>query len=517
MAFYGHSEVARCQFFSTCLQGTALRWYNNLPSRSIDSWTTLKTKFQMRFSSKYKGGKITSSLITMRQRPSESLRSYLGHFRQAISEITDLEEPLAVNYLAAGIDESRHGILLEELIEKHPQHLHAAFQIVEHQMTLQEVVGSIRSPRRSNYKYNRTRTHSPRTLRSRRYDSKSPRRSSPRRDTGKEKFQSPRGREYQRQPVSDRKWQPRDRKEKEFTKLTVDKATILAILKTKPDFRPPRPMKPGRPPSSRYCDYHEDTGHTTEQCYQLSNLIESKIRRGYFVHYIEGQGQNQQRQDDRIVDVIFGGYAARGMSNNSRKSYAREVCSVNPSCPKKCKPSPSLVISFSNEDYSPNIIREHQDALVITAKIDTNTVKKILVDNGSSVDILYHHALARMDTGERKLENTHSPLYGFTGNEVKVVGTIDLPVLFGTMPCQIWKIVKFHVISANSSHNAILGRTTISALEAITSIPHLMMKFPTEFGVGEMCGDQAVLRQCYFTTVVPKKQDCDSQTVNEVV
>ncbi|XP_074359687.1 uncharacterized protein LOC141699739 [Apium graveolens] len=258
----------------TCLQGTALRWYNNLPSRSIDSWTTLKTKFQTRFSSNYKGGKITASLITMRQRPSESLRSYLGHFRQAISEITDLEVPLAVNYLAAGIDGSRHGILLEEIIEKHPQHLHAVFQIVEHQMTLQEAVGSIRSPRRSSYKYDRSRTHSPRTPRPRRYNYISPRRSPSRRDVGKEEHRTPRGQEYQRRSISYQKWEPRDRKDKEFTKLTVDKATILAILKTEPDFRPPSPMKPGRPPSSRYCDYHEDIGHTTEQCYQLSNLIE---------------------------------------------------------------------------------------------------------------------------------------------------------------------------------------------------------------------------------------------------
>ncbi|XP_074346842.1 uncharacterized protein LOC141685650 [Apium graveolens] len=143
MAFYGHSDVARCQFFSTCLQDTTLRWYNNLPSRSIDSWTTLKTKFQTRFSSNYKGEKIMASLITMCQRPRESLRSYLGRFRQAISEITDLEEPLAVNYSAAGSDGSRHGILLEELIEKYPQHLHATFQIIEHRMTLQEAVGSI--------------------------------------------------------------------------------------------------------------------------------------------------------------------------------------------------------------------------------------------------------------------------------------------------------------------------------------------------------------------------------------
>ncbi|XP_074356341.1 uncharacterized protein LOC141696048 [Apium graveolens] len=227
-------------------------------------------------------------------------------------------------------------------------------------------------------------------------------------------------------------------------------------------------MKSGRPLSSQYCDYREDTGHAIEQCYRLSNLIESKIRKGHFIHYIEGQGQSHQRQDDRVVDVIFGGYAAGGMSNNSRKSYAREVCNVNPQFQKKNKPSPSLVISFSDDDYSPNIIQGHQDALVITAKVGTNTVKKILVDNGSSVDILYHHTLARMDTGDRKLENTHSPLYGFTCNEVKVLGTIDFLVLFGTMSCQIWKIVKFHVISANSSHYAIIGRKTISVLQAIT-------------------------------------------------
>ncbi|KAL8094931.1 hypothetical protein AgCh_036442 [Apium graveolens] len=73
MAFFGHSEVARCQFFSTCLQGTALRWYNNFPPRSIDSWAALKNKFQARFSSNYKGIKVTASLMTMHQRSGESL------------------------------------------------------------------------------------------------------------------------------------------------------------------------------------------------------------------------------------------------------------------------------------------------------------------------------------------------------------------------------------------------------------------------------------------------------------
>lgn len=141
-------------------------------------------------------------------------------------------------------------------------------------------------------------------------------------------------------------------------------------------------------------------------------------------------------------------------------------------------------------------------------------MKKILIDNGSSVDILYHHAFSKMDLGDRKLGNTHTPLYGFTGHEVKVAGTIDLHVLFGSMPCQTRKVVKFHGISAYSRYNSILGRTTIIALKAITS---LKMKFSTKFGIGEVCGDQVMARQCYLTTVIPKNLENEEQTIIQVI
>lgn len=167
-------------------------------------------------------------------------------------------------------------------------------------------------------------------------------------------------------------------------------------------------MKHGRPPSSRYCEYHEDTGHTTEQCFQLSNLIESKIRKGKLVHFTDSDApipREIQRDDDRIIDVIFGGVAAGGSSNNSRKSYAMEVFNINLEAIKRQRLNPSPVITFSDEDFSPRMIENHQDALVITKKVGAHTVKKILIDNGSSVDILYHHAFSRMNIRDRKLEN----------------------------------------------------------------------------------------------------------------
>lgn len=74
-----------------------------------------------------------------------------------------------------------------------------------------------------------------------------------------------------------------------------------------------------------------------------------------------------------------------------------------------------------------------------------------------------------------------------------------------------------HVISAFSNYNAILGRTTLAALRAITSIPHLKMKLPTNFGIGEMVGDQKMTRECYLTIIMLRNSNYEDHAVNQVV
>ena len=95
-----------------------------------------------------------------------------------------------------------------------------------------------------------------------------------------------------------------------------------------------------------------------------------------------------------------------------------------------------------------------------------------------------------MRIDKEQLVLTNAPLVGFGGTKVYPLGAITLPVMVGDYPQQITKDVTFLVVDCSSSYNAILGRPTLDSWKAVTSTYHLMIKFPTEYGVGEIRGDQ---------------------------
>ena len=82
--------------------------------------------------------------------------------------------------------------------------------------------------------------------------------------------------------------------------------------------------------------------------------------------------------------------------------------------------------------------------------------------------------------------------------KVRPVGTITLPIVVGTYPQQIAKEVNFLVVDCSSSYIANIGRTTLNSWKAVTSIYHLSVKFPTDYGIGQVQGDQLAARECYL-------------------
>ena len=86
------------------------------------------------------------------------------------------------------------------------------------------------------------------------------------------------------------------------------------------------------------------------------------------------------------------------------------------------------------DEDAERIHHPHDDAIVITLLIADYTTRKVLVDNGSSTDILYYPAFQQMRIGRDQLCPVNSPLVGFGEMKVQPVGTISLPVVVGAYP-----------------------------------------------------------------------------------
>ena len=111
-----------------------------------------------------------------------------------------------------------------------------------------------------------------------------------------------------------------------------------------------------------------------------------------------------------------------------------------------------------------------------------------------------------MNLGRDQLHPVHSPLVSFGGMKVQLVGTVTLPVVVRAYPQQVTRNVNFLVVDCSSSYNAIIGRPTLNSWKAVTSTYHLSVKFPTEYGVGEVQGDQLAARKCYLAMLAMDEQ-----------
>ncbi len=142
------------------------------------------------------------------------------------------------------------------------------------------------------------------------------------------------------------------------------------------------------------------------------------------------------------------------------------------------------------------------------------TTRRVMIDNGSSTDILYLPAYQQMKLDKEKLRPMGALLVGFIGDKICLVGIVTLPITIGTYPKQVSKTVDFLVVDCPSAYNTIIGRPTLNRLRAVTSTYHLLIKFPTEHGVGEVRGDQIAARECYLSSLGTEGEN-QTMTIDE--
>ena len=95
--------------------------------------------------------------------------------------------------------------------------------------------------------------------------------------------------------------------------------------------------------------------------------------------------------------------------------------------PKRAKVELSLVMGFSNEDKI-GTIQPHDDALVIALRIRGYDVKRVMVDQGSIVEIMYPDLYKGLNLKAKDLTPYSSPLVSFEGKIIIPKGQVRLPV-----------------------------------------------------------------------------------------
>ncbi|KAK6137891.1 hypothetical protein DH2020_028349 [Rehmannia glutinosa] len=283
----------------------------------------------------------------------------------------------------------------------------------------------------------------------------------------------------------------------------------------------PKKMKTtsGRRNMEKYCRFHKDHGHDTEDCIQLRDEIERLIQQGYLQNFVlkEERGQNQEEDNlprRGVIHMIAGGPSG-GDSQSARRKHARNLTHDSKRKLKVMCVQNSSPITFDGRDLA-GVEAGQNDPMVITMDIGNFAVQKVLVDNGSSTDILFMHVLRKMELDVTASRPVDTPLMGFGGSEVVPLGTIDLPTSLGEAPCRKTIMIKYLVVEAPFAYNVIMGRPGLNQFQAVVSTYHLKMKFPTTGGVGEVRGDQKTARECYNVSLKKKKEGREVRTIKQI-
>ncbi|GJZ23750.1 hypothetical protein Tco_0561209 [Tanacetum coccineum] len=244
---------------------------------------------------------------------------------------------------------------------------------------------------------------------------------------------------------------------------------------------PPKMFAPAsKRDRTRYCEFHEDHGHDTNNCIDLRKEIEACIRKGRMAHLAIGakihnntQGnQSAGTKDTRDQQTEWN----RKADTDAKTKNEIHMIRVVDACAKRSRFSfPN--ITFSKDDPIP----EHctgEDPLIISADIGTTQVHRIYVDEG---EISWPLGLITLPI----------TLYDYRDDVSKTV------------------MIKFMIVRAPSPYNIILGRLGLMQFGAVASTLHALMKFQTEKGIAIVRGEKSQLNICNH---ISRKRDRPEET-----
>jgi hypothetical protein len=145
-------------------------------------------------------------------------------------------------------------------------------------------------------------------------------------------------------------------------------------------------------------------------------------------------------------------------------------------------------LSFCDEEL-PEEGRNHNLALHISMNCKEDALSNVLVDTGSSLNVLPKSTLLNLSYQGAPMRYSGVIVKAFDGSRKTVIGEVDLPVKIGPSDFQI----TFQVMDIHLVYSCLLGRPWIHEARVVTSTLHQKLKFVKNGKLVIVGGEKALL------------------------
>nr|GEY69775.1 reverse transcriptase domain-containing protein [Tanacetum cinerariifolium] len=283
-------------------------------------------------------------------------------------------------------------------------------------------------------------------------------------------------------------WKPQEHPKRHVSEWKSD----LRARKFKP--LPPMVTPVEKRSNNKFCDFHNDKGHSKDECVQLKKKIKELVRAGKLSHLIKEikQGRDQPKVGKREVpakDMSTTIYMVQPWHRMTRHKVTQSFAHVREIT------FPPLATSRGTEG-----------PLVIEAEISGHMIHRMYVNRGSSTEVLYEHCFNRLRSKiKSQMVPTMTSLTGFSGETIWPLGQLRLLVIIGDAEHSTKAWMNFMIVRSLSPYNGIIGRPGIREIQAVPSTAHGMLKFLVDKGIVTIRSTILIPTECATVTIASKE------------
>jgi hypothetical protein len=235
------------------------------------------------------------------------------------------------------------------------------------------------------------------------------------------------------------------------------------------------------------CPYHQGpVKHTLEECAMLRRHFHraGPPAEGGKAHHDDEKENHKAEEFPEVRDyfMIYSGQVANASARH-RKQERREVCSVKVAAPVYLDWS-DKPITFAQGDHPDHVPCPGKYPLIVDPVIGNVRLTKVLMDGGSSLNIIYAETLELLQIDLSSVRAGAAPFHGIIpGKCIQPLGQLDLPVCFGTPSNFRRETLTFEVVGFRGTYHAMLGNPCYAKFMVVPNYTYLKLKMSGPNGV----------------------------------